>query len=124
MRRMRLCCSRMEALLRRRRLRVTDCELVYESTFLTAISALENCLESILIEMVCGAVTTRRGQGCLVEARDRSVFHDVLVQGSRYQNYLPYRDEMLPLAKRYLVGGHPFIDVEVDDRELLANAMK
>lgn len=122
LRRLSACCLRVEALRKRRSIAITECDLIVESAFLNAVSRFEGLLEDLLEEFVCGTQVPKVGHGRLIEPRSRSVFR-VLLQGDRpYIDLLPY-STCTKVAKRFLVDGRPFVDVDENDQRIIGQAL-
>ena len=121
-RRVKGCCYRVEKLLVARRLAITDCELIYESAFLSAVARFEGLLNQLLVEFICGKASRKAGQYTLLVPRTRQAFTEILSAGRSYVDLMPYKD-CVEISKRFLNDGHPFSDVDPMDRNILANIM-
>jgi hypothetical protein len=113
------CLIRVERARDQRDLNSLDVDLLYESTFLTAVALFEVMLEDILVEAVCGPRGTRRGSFPLVTARSRDRFRTVLRQGRAYNDFMPF-NRAIDLATYYVNGAMPFSAVTASDRTLLS----
>lgn len=105
-------------------IRVADSYLVYESAFINAVASFEGLLQEIFVEFACGDPPRKRKRGSKITIASRDTFRDILFDGKRYREFLPYKDRTLVLAKRFLRDGRPFTDITDTDRELLAHAMR
>lgn len=102
---------------------MTDSCLIYEATFLAATALFEALLEEMLVEMVCGADSTRRGVYRLVEVRNRSVFRAIRHQDRQYARFLPFSNAKR-LARAFLFDGRPFTTIAEQDADLLSQVVK
>ena len=124
--RYRSCCVRIEHEFARarKRLRVTDVELVYSSSFLSVCSQWESLLEDILFEAVCGEESPRPGNRRYATFKKRKHFEDVLLfPGKDYlsiQN-LKHAEE---LAALFINQGRPISAVSEHNRTLLQQAVQ
>jgi hypothetical protein len=100
----------------------TDADLLYESTYLSAVGYFEAVLEGLLVEFCVGPRGRKTGHYALVKVRYRDAFRTVLLQGKKYVNVLPYKD-FLETTKLYLNEGKPFTEIDAGDREILADAI-
>ncbi len=121
---LRACCTRVSDLHVRRQLNVTDCDLVYESTFLAAICQFEAILQELLITFVCQRRRSTRRCRPLVTVGSRADFVRIALGERTYFDLLPYGGKAIPLAKRFLRDGRPFTDVEPNDLHILSDGMK
>jgi hypothetical protein len=116
------CCKRIEGSRSSGSLRVVDCDLLYESTFLTAIGRLEGVLETLLEEFVNGEKSRKPQRYALVRPKTRAAYRTLLLQGRKYIDVLPF-NYFLDITKRYLNQGHPFTDIDATDQQLLVQAV-
>jgi hypothetical protein len=119
---MRYCCKRVGSLLVVKRLQVTDCDLIYESAFLNTMTRFEGLLNLLLEEFICGQGSRNKGHFALITPRSRPVFRDVLTGGRPYVDLMPFKD-CVDIASRFLNDAHPFSDIEMADRDILAQAV-
>lgn len=100
------CCDRLEQLTATKCVLKTDCDLIYEATFLSGVAALEHFLETFLIECVCGTPCRVQGHYALISPKSRACFERILLGSSGYARMLPY-NEALSTACLYLNEGLP-----------------
>ena len=115
-------CARSESMLAKKQMSVTDCCLIYESAFVNAVASFEAVLQELLCEFVCGRKRARTGNGALIRPTSRDAFEEILFDGRRYRDFLPYKDYAMTIAARHLKGGRPFTQVSDVDKDLLAAA--
>jgi hypothetical protein len=112
------CCTRLEEMVEKRLLRIVDAELVYSATFLTLNGQFETLLGSLLEEFVCGRRGKHAGHYAVVKPRSRPIFRDVLLQGKKFADFMPF-NRTQELAARYLLKGCPFSAIDKDNVRLL-----
>ncbi len=112
------CLNRVEAAQSNGDLKALDADLLYESTFITAVALFESMLEDLLVEAVCGP-RGRAGNYAIVTARSRDRFRIVLRQGKAYVDLMPFK-RVIDCARLYVNDGQPFASVPDADRSLLA----
>jgi hypothetical protein len=107
-RRLQRCCVRVEAELSARRLRVTDVELVYTSSFLAIVTRWESFLEASLYDAVCNpAPATLEGKRHLAVA-SRSHFQRILLHPDKEYVSLTTVRQARGLYDLFLKGAGPF----------------
>ena len=116
------CCARMEKEHRLGRLRITDIELVYSSSFLSVCSRWETFLEGVLIECVCGVESSKPGNWRKATFRSRKDMSSILThRGSPYLSVGTVED-----AERLMVllvnKGRPVSAVSEANRTLIGQA--
>ncbi len=97
---------------------ITDCELIYEATFLTAVASLENLLETFLIEMIWTRRGAVPGNKAIVSAPSRWAIRRVILLGRDYGEYMPLR-KAIERAEIFLTHPVPFSNIPAADKELL-----
>ncbi len=121
LKRLRNCCTRIDDLVEKGQLAVTDCDQVYEATFLAATALFEHFLEESLICVVCSR-HPKMGRGILLKPRTREHFQRLLFANRDYVDLLPYK-RTIQLAELYLDEGRPFSSIPEDRRGLLTEAV-
>jgi hypothetical protein len=116
------CCTHVDTLMSKGKITSTECELIYESVFLTSIARFEGLLNDVMEEFVCGVPSTKAGCYVMIRPRTRSAFRVVLTGGRPYIDLMPYK-ECVDIAKRFFHEGKPFSDIHESDRSILAQAM-
>lgn len=120
--RFRTCCIRIEEQFSKDVLLVTDVELVYSSSFLSACCQWEALLEATLFEAVCGEESHRRGNTRLATFRRRKYLQNVLLfQGKEYIS-IPSLKRAEDLASLFVTQGRPFSAVEATNRTFIQQA--
>lgn len=117
-------CVRIEEVYREGKLRVTDVELVYSSSFLSVCSQWEALLEEILYEAVCGEKSTRSGIVRYAEFRSRQKLREVLLFPTRSFLSIPSLRRAEELAELFVKEGRPISAVSETNRSRLAEAVK
>jgi len=113
--------GRVEEIRRQRLVLATDLDLIYESSFLTAVAEFESLLFELLVEAGSQARVSVGSARSLMRPRSRLAFRTALLQGRQYVDTLPFR-RLQDTASLYLKDGGPFDAVSLGDRELLAQA--
>jgi hypothetical protein len=119
---MKRCCSRVDSMMSKGRITPTECDLIYESVFLTSIARFEGLLNDVMGEFVCGPPSNKTGYYVMISPRTRSAFREVLTGGRAYIDLMPYK-ECVDIARRFLHEGKPYSDIQDSDRSILAQAM-
>ena len=117
-------CVRIENVFRGGKLKVTDVELVYSSSFLSLCSQWEALLEEILYEVVCGEQSKRSGNVRYVEFKSRQNLRDVLLFPTRSYLSIPSLKRAEELAELFVKEGRPISAVSAANRSRLAEAVK
>jgi hypothetical protein len=120
--RLRACITRVERNCARGSLLVSDCELVYESTYLAGIGLLEATLAELFTEFIWTGRGTRPGSFALMRPRTRDNLQKIVRRDRPYVAYLPYKD-CLDMAKLFLNDGKPFSLVTDAEKKILADAI-
>jgi hypothetical protein len=116
------CCARMEEMVVRNAIRLTDAELLYGSTFLSVCSRWESLLILSLAECVCGSATRAQQRRRLVTVSTREALHNLLLYPGRNYVSLPAYKEALKLGGLFLQDGRPFSAVSESSRTYLEQA--
>ncbi len=117
-------CVRIEHEFARKRLRVTDVELVYSSSFLSVCSQWEALLEEILFEAVCGEKSPRRGVRRYATFQKRKHLEDVLLFPGKDYLSIPNLKRAEELAALFISQGRPISAVSEQNRNLLQQAVQ
>lgn len=117
---LRAAADRVEQLRLTDSLTANDVACVYEGLFLRCYTGVETYLEDLFYDVVLGKVSypSRRAIRPRAAVASRRVLEDVVLQGRRYVEWLPY-DKTLALAEAHLRGGRPFADLSLTRRQEL-----
>ena len=117
------CCRRIEEQFGHGRLRVSDVELVYTSSFLSACSRWESLLEQCLYDTVCGAESPRRGNYRLASFRSRWHLQQVLLHPNK--DYVSFQSlkQTKELAALFTNEGRPFSAISESNQTYIQQAM-
>jgi hypothetical protein len=118
------CCVRVEEQFDRpgSRLRVSDVELVYTSSFLGIVSRWESFLEDALLETVCGPATRMLKERRLVQIARRQHFREILLHPNLDYLSLPTVKKAHEVYSLYLIDGGPFAEISEQNRTYLQQA--
>lgn len=122
--RYRSCCVRIEREFARRRLLVTDVELVYSSSFLSVCSQWESLLLEILFEAVCGDESLRRENRRYATFLNRRHLEEVLLFPRKDYLSIPNLNRAEELAALFIKQGRPISAVSESNRTLLQQAVR
>jgi len=114
-------CQRVDRLHLSGALGVKDCELVYESGFLTAFAHWEHFLWELIVQAVCGPPSPKPGNSRLLKPRSRAAFTKILLQNRSYLSLSSY-PEVVKCARLYLKEGRPFSALDDTYRTRLEEA--
>jgi hypothetical protein len=112
--------DRLERLYGRRELGRPDLNRAYAGALIAFHTYVERSLERLFLGLVMRRFT-RTGVRPLVVINSERVARAVVNGGRRYVDWLPYEQLTLPRAEAFLSKGHPFVDLEKDDRRSLEN---
>ena len=118
------CCVRMEKEFRHGRLRVTDIELVYCSSFLSVCSRWETFLEDVLFEAVCGADSSVRGNWRHATFRTRDSLRDMLTHGGRFHLKFGTIEDAVSWSSFVMNEGRPISAVSDYNRTLIGQGVR
>lgn len=118
------CCVRIEREFARKRLLVTDVELVYSSSFLSVCSQWESLLQEILFEAVCGDESLRRENRRYATFLKRRHFEEVLLFPGKEYLSIPNLDRAEELAALFIKQGRPISAVSESNRTFLQQAVR
>lgn len=122
--RYRSCCVRIEREFSWKRLRVTDVELVYSSSFLSVYSQWESLLQEILFEAVCGDESLRRGNRRYATFLTRRHLEEVLLFPGKDYLSIPSLKHAEELATLFIKQGRPISAVSESNRTFLQQAVR
>jgi Cft2 family RNA processing exonuclease len=107
----------MEALHADERIALRDLHTVYEALFLRAVTSFEGYLEELFISIVKQRVRYKRSRGVsvLIQAASNEALLEILLQGAKYMQWLPY-EYTEKRARLYLKDGKPFCDLNDGDK--------
>lgn len=116
-------CARIERQLDKNRLRVTDVELVYESSFLSVCSQWESLLRETLFEVVCGEESSKRGNTRVATFKNRSYFRKLLLFPDK--DYIALQDlgRVEKIASLFVSKGRPFSAVSEENKTHIQQAI-
>lgn len=101
----------MEALFSSKQITLTDLETVYEALFLRAVTGFEAFIEELFISVLSTKVKYPKSRVKLrMEAKSNEALRDILLQGERYLDWLPF-NQTEKRARLYLSNGRPFTDL-------------
>ena len=118
------CCIRIEKQFARKRLLITDVELVYSSSFLSVYSQWESLLEEILYEVVCGEESPKRGNRRFASFQTRRHLEDLLLFPGRDYLSIPNLKRAQELVALFVNQGRPISAVSDQNRTLLQQAVR
>lgn len=120
LRKLRAAADRVENLRSSDSLTANDVTCVYEGLFLRCFTGVETYLEDLFYEVALDKVPYPVARGIRPRASIASkvVLQDVLLQGRKYVDWLPY-DKTLVLASAHLRGGRPFSELSSSRRQEL-----
>lgn len=121
--RFRRCCARIEGEFARKRLRVTDVELVYSSSFLSVCSQWEAFLEETLFETVCGEKSSRQENRRFATFQKRKNLREVLLFPHKGFLSIPNLKDAEALAALFINQGRPISAVSEQNRTFLQQAV-
>lgn len=111
--------ARMEKLFADGRIRKMDIESVYEGLFLRAVTSFETYIERLFMDVLMRRTShTHDRARVLVEVADEEILQTILLQGRKYNDWLPY-DNTIKRAKLYLRDGKPFTLITSVDHNTL-----
>lgn len=116
------CCVRMEREHRLGRLRITDIELVYSSSFLSVCSRWETFLGSVLIEAACGAQSSIPGNWRKASFRSRKELSNILTHRGRPYLNVGTIEDAEQLMELLVNKGRPVSAVSETNRTLIRHA--
>ncbi len=117
------CCQRLERQFDVGRVKVTDVELVYASSFLSVCTRWEAFLEQSLFEVVCGAEPSSLRKYRTVNFGSREALRRVLLYpGKKYIGISSLQDAV-GVAELFVKDGRPFSGVSEANLTFLQQAM-
>ena len=117
-------CIRVEREFFRKRLMITDVELVYSSGFLSICSQWESLLEEVLYEVVCGKASKISRNRRHATFRNRRDLENVLLFPEKAYLSIPNLKRAEALAALFVNGGRPISAVTERNRTLLEQAAR
>lgn len=109
-----------ESLLKRSLIKKGEIDYIYEMIFLSLLVELENYIEDIIIEMMCGShVPVACNFHRRIVFRSSIVAREALYGGLGYTNLLPI-DRAIVKAKIFFRGGRPFSLIGDDEKKILS----
>lgn len=122
--RYRNCCIRIENEFTKKRLLITDVELVYSSSFLSVCSQWQSLLEGILYEAVCGDGSTKPSNRRFASfQKERHLENVLLFPGKDYLS-IPNLKRAEEMAALFINQGQPFAAVSEPNRTFLQQAVQ
>lgn len=116
------CCLRLEKQFKSGRLRVTDVELVYSSSFLSIWSYWAAFLEDCLYDSACGPASPRKKKLRLVELSSRDALKKILLYPNKRYVGIDSLEDAEAIASLFIRDGKPFAAVSSPYRTLLQQA--
>lgn len=111
--------KRMETLFKESEIVLRDLHSVYEGLFLRAVTGFEVFLEELFLGILERRIRYRgRGVSLRMRATSTQALRQILLQGDKYLDWLPY-SKTLDRAELYLNDGKPFTDLDDGDRSVI-----
>jgi len=117
------CCRRIEAEFEHKRLRVTDVELVYSSSFLSVSSQWETLLAAVIFEAIVGKKSRKAGNQRYARFSSRQRLLSVLLFPDKDYISLPSLKRAEDLAALFVQEGRPISAVTEPNRTFLGQAV-
>lgn len=117
------CCQRIESQFTSKRIRVTDVELVYSSSFLSVCSQWESLLADIIFEVVAGRSSRKAGNRRFVTFHSRQKLLDVLLFPDKDYISLPTLKRAEEVTALFIEGGRPISTITDRNRTFLQQAV-
>ena len=118
------CCQRIEKEYSRNRLRTTDIELVYCSSFLSVCARWETFLEEVLFEAACGLGSSRAGNWRHAAFRSRESMRNILTHGGKSYLTLGTFENAASVTAVLVNEGRPISAVSTANRTLIGEAVQ
>jgi hypothetical protein len=110
---------RMEELYNNDRIALRDLQSVYEALFLRAVTGFEVFLEELFISILQRRTKYNGSRVSVhIKASSDQVLMDILLQGDKYMNWLPF-DRTENRARLYLRDGRPFSELTNGDKSMI-----
>lgn len=117
-------CIRIEEQYAKSRIRISDVELIYSSSFLSVNSQWESLLEQILFEAVCGQDNPKSGTRRFAKFSRRSVLENILLFPERGFLSISNIKRAEELTSLFITGGRPISAVSEPNRAFLQQAVQ
>ena len=117
------CCRRIEDQFAQNRLRVTDVELVYSSSFLSICSQWESLLADVIFEAVIGKKSSKAGNRRWATFYSRQKLQDILLFPDKDYVSIPSLKRAEELAALFVRQGRPISAVSAQNRTFLQQAV-
>jgi hypothetical protein len=111
-------CVRADTLLRNGLVTISDCDLIYEATFLTGVAALEHFFEAALIEMIWMGKGSMPHNRAVITATSRDAIRRLILLGREYGEFMPL-GKAIDRARLFLSSPVPFASFSQSDKDLL-----
>ena len=99
----------MESLFNARHIEVADIEQVYVGLYLDIFTEFEATIENLFLGFLDGSLYSRTYSiRRKAKIKPASMTRQIIFIGRQYLDWLPYRDQTIPRAKRYFEDGKPF----------------
>lgn len=109
--------KKQEGLFSNGQLVLRDIEEVYAALFLGAMVSFEGMIEELFIGLLAGKIHSRYSDvNVRVKIQSRIVARDVVLQGRKFLNWLPY-DRTITIANVFFTGGRPFTLITEDEKK-------
>jgi hypothetical protein len=118
------CCVRIEEQFELKRLKITDVELLYTSSFLSVCCLWESFLEATLYESVCGEESKKRGNQRRASFRKPTYLEEVLLFPNKDYLSIPTLKHAEAMNALFVKDGRPISAVSERNRTLLHQAVR
>ena len=100
-----------------------DIEEVYAALFLDVMVSFEGMIEELFIGLLAGKIHSRYSDvNVRVKIQSRIVARDVVLQGRKFLNWLPY-DRTITIANVFFTAGRPFTFITEDEKKHIAKCL-
>ena len=111
--------KRMKNLYRSNKIINRDADSIYEALFLRAVTSFEGFLEELFFGILRDRSSyRRRGISLRMKVTSAAALQEILLQGNRYLNWLPF-DQTERRAKLHLKAGKPFSQLPDHDKSMI-----
>ena len=121
---------RMESLLVSGNISIPDIERVYSGLYLSLFNEFEGTIENLFLGLLSGKYYSKtQNIQCILKIKPNTMTQDVVFGGRNYVDWLPYKDNTIPRAKRFFLNGEPFTLISssqssnLDDYCVIRNAI-
>jgi hypothetical protein len=101
--------SKVETLLNAGHIEIADIEQVYIGLYLDIFTEFEAIIENLFLGLLDGSLYSRTYSiRRKAKIQPVSMTRQIIFMGRQYLDWLPYKDQTIPRAKRYFDDGKPF----------------